>query len=49
MTAFGREFGAAIQQATETSYAMRRMFDNLDLIEYAEFLHVTAEYLYDTA
>ncbi len=49
VTAFGREFGAGIQQATETSYAMRRMFDNLDLIEYADFLHVTAEYLYDTA
>lgn len=48
VTAFGREFGAGIQQATETSYAMRRLFDNIDLIEYAEFLHITAEYLYDT-
>ena len=49
VTAFGREFGAGIQQVTETSYAMRRMLDNLDLVEYGDFLHVTAEFLYDTA
>jgi hypothetical protein len=49
VTAFGREFGAAIQQAVETSYAMRRMLDNLDLVEYGDFLHATAEFLYDTA
>ncbi|MEP6987198.1 MAG: hypothetical protein ABI970_16445, partial [Chloroflexota bacterium] len=49
ITAFGREFGAGIQQATETSYAIRRMLDNLELIEYADFLHSSAEYLYDTA
>ncbi len=49
VTAFGREFGAGIQQVTETSYAMRRMLDNLDLVEYGDFLHVTAELLYDTA
>ncbi len=49
VTAFGREFGASVQQTTETSYAMRRMLDNLDIVEYADFLHVTAEFLYDTA
>jgi hypothetical protein len=49
VTAFGREFGAGIQQATETSYAIRRMLDNLDIIEYADFLHSSAEFLYDTA
>ncbi len=49
VAAFGREFGAGVQQATETSYAIRRMLDNLDLIEYEDFLHSTAEYLYDTA
>jgi len=47
--AFGREFGAAVQQSVEASYAMRKMLDSLDILEYSDFLHVTAEFLYDTA
>ncbi|MEZ4670175.1 MAG: hypothetical protein R3E39_19895 [Anaerolineae bacterium] len=48
VTAFGREFGERIMEAMEAAYAMRRLLGSVDLTEYADFLHVTAEYLYDT-
>ncbi len=49
ITAFGREFGVNIQQALEATYALKRMMDSVELVEYADFLHVAAEFLYDTA
>ena len=49
ITAFGREFGVKVQQTLEATYAMKRLMDSVDLITYAEFIHVTAEFLQDTA
>ncbi len=49
VTAFGREFGINVQQALEASYALRRMMDGVEIAEYAEFLHITADFLFDTA
>jgi hypothetical protein len=46
---FGREFGASVQQALEATYAVRRMMDGVDLLNYAEFLHTGGDFLYDTA
>lgn len=46
---FGREFGTPIQQTLEATFAVRRMMGGVDLLNYAEFLHVTGDFLYDTA
>lgn len=49
VTTFGREFGAKVQQRLEATYAVKRLMDDIDLLSYAEFLHTTADFLYDTA
>lgn len=49
ITAFGREFGVSVQQALEATYGIRQMLGSVNLLEYSEFLHVTGDYLYDTA
>ncbi len=49
ITAFGREFGVNVQQALEATYALRRMMGSVELVEYADFLHATADLLYDSA
>ncbi|MEO8607272.1 MAG: hypothetical protein ABI690_05290 [Chloroflexota bacterium] len=49
ITAFGREFGVKVQQTLEATYAMKRMMDSLDLVTYAEFIHLTAQFLLETA
>jgi len=49
IAAFGREFGIGVQQALEATYAIKRMLDGVDLVDYADFLHITADFLYDTA
>ena len=49
ITAFGREFGVKVQQTLEATYAMKRMMDDLDLVTYAEFIHITAQFLLETA
>ncbi|MBI5668323.1 MAG: hypothetical protein HZC41_09975 [Chloroflexi bacterium] len=46
---FGREFGTVIQQPLEATFAVRRMMGGVDLPTYAEFLHITGDFLYDTA
>lgn len=46
---YGREFGTSVGQALEATYLVRRMLDNVDLLEYAEFLHITAGILHNTA
>ncbi|MCB9453343.1 MAG: hypothetical protein H6672_18075 [Anaerolineaceae bacterium] len=46
---FGRELGDNIERTLETTYALKRMTDSLSLLDYAEFLHVTANFLHDTA
>lgn len=49
VTTFGREFGLSVQQALEATYALKRLMDDVDLLSYAEYLHVAADFLYDTA
>lgn len=49
VTVFGREFGPDVQAALGASYALRQALDGLDVATYAELLHVTADFLYDTA
>ncbi len=49
ITAFGREFGVKVQQALEATYAFKRLMDGVDLVTYAEFVHITASFLHDTA
>lgn len=49
IAAFGREFGIGVQQALEATYSIKRMLDGVDLVDYADFLHITADFLYDTA
>jgi hypothetical protein len=48
ITAFGREFGVNIQQALEATYALKKLMDSVELVEYADFLHVAAQFLHDT-
>jgi hypothetical protein len=48
ITAYGREFGSPVQQALEATLAMRRLMDGVDLVTYAEFLHIVAQFQYDT-
>ncbi len=49
ITAYGREFGVSIQQTLEATYALKRMMDGVELVSYAEFLHITAQFLHETA
>ncbi|MCB9457295.1 MAG: hypothetical protein H6671_15020 [Anaerolineaceae bacterium] len=46
---FGRELGGDIERMLEATYALKRLADDLNLRDYAEFLHLTAAFLYDTA
>lgn len=46
---FGREFGTSIQLTLEATFALRRMMGGVDLLSYAEFLHVAGDFLFDTA
>jgi hypothetical protein len=45
---FGSKLGADVQQALEATYTLKLMMGGVDIDEYAEFLHVTAEFLNDT-
>jgi hypothetical protein len=49
ITGFGREFGQSVQQGLEATYALKKLMDSVDLVSYAEFLHITAEFLQQTA
>ncbi|NWG16435.1 MAG: hypothetical protein HXY41_07345 [Chloroflexi bacterium] len=49
VTTFGREFGLNVQQALEATYALKRLMDDVDLLSYASYLHIAADFLYDTA
>jgi hypothetical protein len=49
ISAFGREFGINVQQSLEATYAFKKLMGGLDLLDYAEFLHITAEFLHETA
>jgi hypothetical protein len=49
ITAYGREFGINVQQTLEATLALKQMMDGVDLVSYAEFLHITAQFLYETA
>jgi hypothetical protein len=49
ITAFGREFGVKVQQTLEATYSIKRMMDSVDLVTYAEFIHITAQFLLETA
>jgi hypothetical protein len=46
---FGRELGGDVRQALMATYTMRQLLGGVDFVDYAEFLHVTAEFLQDTA
>jgi hypothetical protein len=48
ITAYGREFGVNVQQALEATLAIKQLMDGVDLVSYAEFLHITAQFLYET-
>jgi hypothetical protein len=45
---FGEKLGADVQQALEATYTLKQMMGGMEIDEYAEFLHVTAEFLNDT-
>lgn len=45
----GRELGEIVRNALEATYAFKRLMGGVDLLDYAGFLHTTAEFLEDTA
>ncbi len=46
---FGKELGEGVRAALETTLVMRRLMGAVDLIDYAGFVHTTAEFLQSTA
>jgi hypothetical protein len=46
---FGSKHGADVQQALEATFTIKQMMGGVDMDDYAEFLHTTAEFLYETA
>jgi len=46
---FARELSPGVGHILRTTSMLWRMLDNLELDEYADFLHITTEFLYDTA
>jgi hypothetical protein len=46
---FGRELGESVARALETTYAFRSLMGGLDLLAYAERVHLAAEFLQATA
>lgn len=49
ISAFGREFGVKVQQTLEATYSLKRLMDSIEIEDYAEFIHTTADFLFDTA
>lgn len=46
---FGRELGTDVRQALMATHSMKQLLGGVDFVDYAEFLHVTGEFLQDTA
>jgi hypothetical protein len=46
---FGRELGDEVREALEATYIFKRLLGGVDFLDYAAFLHTTAELLHDTA
>lgn len=46
---FGRELGKTVGSALEATYSMKRFMGSVDLLDYAGFVHLTAEFLQDIA
>ena len=49
ISVFGRELGQDVRHALEATYAMKRLLGGVDFVDYAEFIHITGEFLQDTA
>jgi hypothetical protein len=49
VTAFGREFGLRTQQVLEATYALKRLMGGMDMVGFADFLHITISLLQETA
>lgn len=46
---FGRELGLPIRHALEATLSLKRLMGGVDFVDYADFIHVAAEFLQDTA
>ncbi len=46
---FGRELGLPVRHALEATLSLKRLMGGVDFVDYADFIHVTAEFLQDTA
>jgi hypothetical protein len=45
---FGKEHGQPIRDALEATYFIKKLMGGVDLVDYADFIHITAEFLNDT-
>ncbi len=45
---FGSKLGADVQQALEATFTIKLMMGGMEMDEYADWLHITAEFLNDT-
>lgn len=45
---FGKELGQSVRENLEATYFIKKLMGSVDLVDYADFIHVTAEFLYDT-
>lgn len=46
---FGRELGLPVRHALEATLSLKRLMGGVDFVDYADFIHITAEFLQDTA
>jgi hypothetical protein len=49
ITTYSSEFGRNVGDALEATFSIKQMLGGIELVEYAEFLHITAQLLYDMA